>query len=153
MNEAIVLTPSQRRGLEKIGDVHFPGMGECPSFSQLGCADSAGFAISLLPADDRSSLLLLLGIVGSLPSGVAWLLVQVGEWGPKMPGPIGVGLRFLRFGLKGIVTSLYYSGEKGATYAGPTPLDLLGYQVGVYTADKTDDSSGSIAACRDLGSR
>ncbi|MBY0586790.1 hypothetical protein K2X85_06415 [bacterium] len=152
MTSPVPLTPTQLRGIEKIGDIHFPGDGEFPSFSRLGCAEHAGFAISLLPEDDRSSLLMLLSVVGSLPRGFAWLLVQAGERGTRMPGPLGVGLRFLRLGLKGLATSLYYSGEKGTRYTGLTPLDLLSYQVQVYTQDKVDESVGSIAACRHLSS-
>jgi hypothetical protein len=153
MNENIHVTARQLAGLNKIGDIYFPGDGEMPAFSKLGCAEQVHFALAHLPEDDRSSLLLLLGVVGTMPGSFAKLLIRLGEWGPRMGGPLGVGLRFLRLGLKGVVTSLYYSGERGAGYTGPTPLDSLGYHVNVYTADRTDDETGSVAACRGLSPR
>ncbi len=153
MSEKISLSARQLAGLDKIGDIYFPGDGEMPAFSKLGCAEHVHFALAHLPEDDRSSLLLLLGVVGAMPAFFARLLIGLGEWGPRMGGPLGVGLRFLRFGLKGVVTSLYYSGERGASYIGPTPLDALGYQVTVYTGDRTNDETGSVAACRGLAPR
>jgi hypothetical protein len=150
MSSSVRLTARQQAGLNKIGDIYFPGEGACPSFSKLGCVEHVGFALGHLPEDDRQSLQLLLGVVGTLPKAFARLLIWLGEFGPRTPGPLGVGLRFLRLGLKGIVTSLYYSGERGAGYQGPTPLDILDYRVSVYTLDKSADEGGSVAACRDL---
>lgn len=156
---AIGLTKTQIRGLNKIGNVYFPGDDELPSFEECGCVEHAGAAIEFLPEDDLASLRLLLGVLGTLPALVTRGLVQIAERGPRMNGPLGVGLRFLRFGLKGIVTSLYYSGETGRNYRGKSPLDVLGYDVAVYTDDvdereaqSPDDSHGSIAACRGLHS-
>jgi hypothetical protein len=153
MNQKITLSPRQLAGLNKIGDIYFPGDGEMPAFSRLGCAEKVDFALGHLPDDDRSSLLMLLGVVGTMPAAFARLLIGLGEWGPRMGGPLGVGLRFLRLGLKGVVTSLYYSGERGAGYTGPTPLDALDYHVAVYSADRINEETGSIAACRGLSPR
>jgi hypothetical protein len=152
-----LLSSTQIKGLTKVGDAYFPGDGELPSFSQCGCVEHADAAIELLPPDDLASLKTLLGAIGIMPGFVATSLVRLAERGPRMNGPLGVGLRFLRLGLKGVVTSLYYSGEVGHSYKGPSPLEVLGYHVKVYTADvderdakSTHGPGGSIAACRGL---
>jgi len=152
-----LLSGTQIRGLTKIGDAYFPGDGDLPSFSQCGCVEHADAAIELLPADDLGSLKTLLGAIGVMPTFVARGLVRLAEHGPRMNGPLGVGLRFLRLGLKGVVTSLYYSGEVGRDYKGQSPLEVLGYRVNVYSADVDEREAahphgptGSIAACRGL---
>ncbi len=68
MSEKISLSARQLAGLDKIGDIYFPGDGEMPAFSKLGCAEHVHFALAHLPEDDRSSLLLLLGVVGAMPA-------------------------------------------------------------------------------------
>lgn len=152
-----LLSNTQIRGLTKVGDAYFPGDGDLPSFSQCGCVEHADAAIELLPADDLASLKTLLGVIGIMPTFVAKSLVRLAERGPRMNGPLGIGLRFLRLGLKGVVTSLYYSGEIGRDYKGPSPLEVLGYHVKVYSADVDEREAanphgptGSIAACRGL---
>lgn len=157
MKTCRLLSPVQFRGLQKIGDVYFPGDEMLPSFSKCGCGENADAALELLPADDLGSLKVLLSALGLLPAFVARGLINLAERGPRMNGPLGVGLRFLRLGLKGVATSLYYSGEVGQDYVGQSPLQVLGYQVSVYTADvdardaaNPNLVAGSIAACRDL---
>ena len=157
MKKCHLLSSVQFRGLAKVGDAYFPGDDKLPSFSRCGCAESADAALELLPEDDLGSLKVLLSVLGVLPGFVARGLVSLAERGPRMNGPLGVGLRFLRLGLKGVTTSLYYSGEVGQDYVGQSPLEVLGYQVGVYTADvdarevaNPNSTTGSIAACRGL---
>lgn len=154
------LNETQIRGLDKLGDVYFPGDGEFPSFSACGCVEHVDIALEGLPEDDRGSLKMLLSIVGMAPVGLARLLVRMAEGGAKWPGPLGVGMRFLRLGLRGVVTSLYYSGETGSGYAGRSTLDAIGYEVSVFTGDVDErehggngdspSTSGSVAACRGL---
>lgn len=156
------LTGVQVRGLDKLGDVYFPGDGRFPSFSTCGCVEHVDIALEGLPKDDRKSLKMLLSVVGIAPALLARLLVRLAEGGANWPDPLGAGMRFLRLGLRGVVNSLYYSGETGRGYEGPSPLELLGYNVSVYTADVDERerqagengpcAAGSVAACRGLGS-
>lgn len=129
------LTLRQTRGLEKLGDAYLPGDDELPSFSALGCAEHVDEVLDYLPADDRNSLKLLLGLLSITPRFKLVWLAKLLERSHNLPGPLGGGLRFLRMGLKGLVLTLYYSGKTGANYQGRTPLDVLGYDVGVYTGD------------------
>lgn len=145
------LTPRQIRGLEKIGDIYFPGDGDMPSFSRCGCASHGDVAVEALPDEDRNSLKTLLGIIGIAPRFLARGLVLLAESGTNWPGPLGTAMRFLRLGLRGVVTTLYYSGETGPDYDGPSPLDVIGYKVNVYTADvEGRGRTGSVAACQGL---
>jgi hypothetical protein len=153
------LTPRQVRGLEKIGNVYFPGDGDFPSFSACGCVEHVDVVLDGLSQGDRKSLAALLDLAALVPSPVLRLLIGLSERGAAWPGRLGVALRFLRFGLRGAATTLYYSGETRRGWTGPSPLDAIQYQVSVYTADldqtehspnAMSPSEGSVAACQGL---
>ncbi|MBX7168996.1 MAG: hypothetical protein K1X74_21855 [Pirellulales bacterium] len=130
------LSPRQYRGLEKLGDAYFPAGGEFPAFSSLGCAEHVDEVLDPMPAGDRDSLKVLLGLLRFMPQWKLALLVRWLEGAPSVPDWAGGGaLRFLRMGIRGLAMTLYYSGRKGARYTGRTPLDILDYRVGVYTGD------------------
>lgn len=129
------LTSRQMRGLSKLGDAYLPGDGVLPSFSATGCAEHVDEVLDNLPEVDRDSLQLLLTLLSLTPQFKLVWLARFLEWSPKIPGPLGAGLRFLRMGIKGLVLTLYYSGKTGAEYHGPKPLEVLGYEVGVYADD------------------
>ncbi len=135
------LSDGQFRGLVKLGDVFAPGNGEFPSFSELGCAEHVDAVLEYLPADDRKSLATLLGLLRWTPRFKVRWLVRFLELAPHIPGPPGNVLRLLRTGLKGVVMSLYFSGRKGQHYTGRTPLEIIQYDVTVYT----DDVDGQAA--------
>lgn len=129
------LSPLQLKGLNKLGDVYAPGDERFPSFSQLGCVVAADRVLDYLPAGDRGSLKLLLGALRFVPTGLIAAFCRLLERAPTMRGPWGGPLRFLRMGIKGLIMTLYYSGEKSEHFPGPTPLEVLEYRVGVYTGD------------------
>ncbi len=143
------LTDGQFRGLLKLGDVFAPGNDEFPSFSELGCGEHADAVLEYLPKDDRKALATLLGLLRWTPRFKVRWLVRFLEFAPKIPGPPGDVLRLLRTGLNGVVMSLYFSGRKGQHYSGRTPLEIIEYDVNVYTEDvdaraaATPDGSGS----------
>lgn len=133
------------RGLQKLGDAMCPGDGEFPSFSRLGCAEHVDVILDEMPAADRDQLKTLLAVLSYVPIfGIAGLIALL-EKTSELPGPLGVGVRFLRMGLRGLIMTLYYSGNRGASYEGPTPLDIVGYHVSVYTADMDPQGVGSDA--------
>ena len=139
------MSPIQFRGLNRLGDAFIPGDGELPSFSACGCAEHVDRVLGPMPEEDRKDLLMLLGILSMFPVFVLrmfWWLLEASRW---IPTPVGSFLRFLRTGLKGLVVTLYYSGETGAGYTGPSSYSVLDYKVGVYTADLTpmDDQRDS----------
>ena len=134
------LTAGQFRGLERLGDIYASGDGEFPSFSQLGCAAHVDEILNEMPDRERRALQRLLGACRYVPRWLLVLFVRLAEVGPHVPIPPGSALRFLRLGLRSIAYTLYYSGRAGPDYEGPTPLQIIDYDVSVYTGDmKTED--------------
>lgn len=129
------LSAAAWRGLNRLGDALLPGDGALPSFSTLGCAEHVDVVLDEMAPSDRDSLKLLLAFCAYVPRPLLVGLFALLERGTGTPGPLGRGIRFLRMGLKGLLLTLYYSGNRGAAYAGPTPLDVIEYQVSVYTGD------------------
>ena len=138
------MSPLQFRGLNRLGDAFIPGDRELPSFSACGCADHVDRVLTPMPEEDRKDLLMLLGILSMFPVfalRILWMILEASRW---IPTPVGAFLRFLRTGLKGLVVTLYYSGETAKGYSGATAYSVLDYEVGVYTDDLTpvDDQRG-----------
>ncbi len=129
------LSARQQRGLDRLGDAVLPGDEEFPSFSRLGCGEHVDKLLAEMPQRDRGDVLTLLTVTGLLPGPLVRLLVALFENSDRVPTVLGSTLRFAKMGVRGLVLTLYYSGLKGAHYAGRTPLEILGYEVGVYTAD------------------
>ena len=83
-----------------------------------------------IPPQDLADLKMLLGILGFMPSFMIWLLIAGIEKGKDLGTPIGAVIRMIRFGFRGIIFSLYYSGLKGSDSAiSQTPMDLVGYNI------------------------
>ena len=137
------LSRLQYRGLQKLGDAFAPGDAEFPSFSACGCAEHVDILLDEMPETDLGDLKTLLLLLAFLPVFGIRVLLRVLEWSPGIPGGLGAVLRLMRFGMKGLVVSLYYSGLTGADYEGKSPTQLLGYDVGVYTADLDGRGAGS----------
>ncbi len=129
------LNARQQRGLDRLGDALLPGDEEFPSFSRLGCGEHVDKLLAEMPQRDRGDVLTLLTVCGWLPAPLVRLLVNILESSDKLPTALGAALRFAKMGVRGLVLTLYYSGHKGSQYAGRTPLEILGYEVSVYTAD------------------
>lgn len=141
-NPSRYLTNGQFRGLLKLGDVFAPGGGGFPSFSELGCGEHVDEVLEYLPEDDRKALAMLLGLLRWTPKFKVRWLVRLLEFAPRVPGPPGNALRLLRTGLKGVAMSLYFSGRKGQHYSGRTPLEIIEYDVTVYTEDIAPTGGG-----------
>ena len=129
------LGPGQLRALEAIGNILVPGEEDFPSFSRLGCVAHVDRLLDFMPDDDLRGLQGVLSAASFLPRFLAAGLLHWLEAGLWPPGPWASPLRVLRFGLRGIVLSLYYSGGSGPSYDEPGPLDVLSYRVGVAVED------------------
>ncbi len=140
------LSAAQVRGLERLGDAYIPGDEQLPSFARTGCVEHVDRILDYMDSADLKSLKLLLGVFAYVPHLVIVALVALLETSTRVPGPVGAALRFVRMGIKGLVVSLYYSGYVAQSYKGPSPLDVLGYEVGVYTADVDAANSADTAA-------
>lgn len=129
-----ILNQRQLRAITKIGDVYCPETSPFPSFSDLGAIEHIDILLEEIPEQDLSDLKLLLSILGWMPSPLIWILIAGLEKGKDLGGPLGTLARMIRFGFRGIIFSLYYSGLKGAqSKASSTPVDLVGYKAQVQT--------------------
>lgn len=126
--------------LETLGDRWCPAEGDLPAFSELGCLEHVDRILDHLPPDDVAALRGLLGVLGRLPAAARRTAAAAIEGLARLPGRPFDAFRVAAFGLRGIVLSLYFSGEKGSRANGPTPLETIGYAVSVYTGD-LDESS------------
>ena len=112
----------------RIGDIYCPANAPFPAFSELGAVEHIDLVISDLPVQDRNDLGLLLTVLSFMPTFILVFLVATLERATKWPAFIAMPFLLVRFGLRGIVFSLYYSGLKGARYAGALPTDIVGFK-------------------------
>jgi hypothetical protein len=131
------ISSAQYRGLQKLGDGMCPGDDDFPSFSACGCGEHVDEILELMNPGDLAQLKQLLTAAAAMPAAGVQQLLKAAERSPHMSdsNPLAPTLRFLRLGLRGLVLSLYYSGRTGADHTGPSPLDVIGYEVSVHTAD------------------
>lgn len=117
------LSERELAALTQIGDMMLPGDNEFPSFSQTGCVQFVDDLLLVMDVHDRSSLRTLLRVCSLLPSAILRGLLRLCQTRR------GASLRLVELGLKGLVMSLYYSGKTAPTYAGPRPLEVIGFQL------------------------
>lgn len=104
-----LLTPAQRNGLRKLGDIVIPGDLEFPSFSQAGCADAIDRMIPYMNLSDRDGVETLLSLFNYLPTFLIRGIFALSEAHRLFPEPIAGLLRLANIGMKGVVMTLYYS--------------------------------------------
>ena len=100
------------KGLRKIGDAYIPGGEGFPSFSDSGVARDADRALEFIPEEDRRGLVLVLKLFAWAPRWMVRGVLQLIDDDRWFPNPLGSFFRLLKFGLKGIVYTLYYSNPK-----------------------------------------
>lgn len=103
------LTPRQRKGLARLGDVVIPGDDRCPSFSESGADAGIDDMLPYMHEADRRSLLSLLQVCAVLPAPMIRVLVATSSAADKAPAPLAALLRLANIGIKGVVHSLYWS--------------------------------------------
>ena len=118
----------QLKVIEQIGDIYCPSNSPLPSFSELGAIEHIDLVIADLPEGDRKDLGLLLVVLSFCPRFFLVGLVALLEKAGGFPRFLAMPFLLLRFGLRGIVFSLYYSGLKGERYSGRLPTEVIGFQ-------------------------
>lgn len=119
------------KGLLKVGDIYCPKNGEFPSFKEAaGTAYLNNLAVNV-PADDFSSLSMVLAIFSFLPGGILKWIITMCTNAQKDPsdGMLPSLLRQLNIGLRGLCYSIYYSEFTNPNYTGKKPLDVLEYKL------------------------
>lgn len=117
----------QLLGLQKAGDVILPGTDLSPSFSATGCIEHVDRLAAYLSEDDLGGLRVLLRLLRRAPKWSIRLLLTACRANARFPGFLGTALRTIDIGLRGLVTSLYYSNLTGAGYQGKKVFDVVGW--------------------------
>lgn len=135
------LSPMQRRGLVKLGDVLIPGDGDMPSFAETNCIDCADRMLAHMYDDDRSGVKGVATLCALLPRPLIRALFALTERHATLPEPLAGLLRMANVGAKGVVMTLYYSdvGTGGI-------LAKIGWDAVVHgqTRDDLDDQPGGF---------
>lgn len=125
-----ILNSIQIRALNKIGDIMCPENEDFPQFSRLGAIDHIDILLEEIPTADLGDLKMLLTILGLLPSFVLRFILNLLESQQHVNGEVGTLIRTVRFGLRGLIFSLYYSGLKGEKSGQVRlPIEVVGYKI------------------------
>lgn len=127
----MILTRREVRALNQIGDLMAPGWGPLPRFSTTGCVQFADELFRSMPAQDVADVRLLLRLLSYLPRPALAAVLALLQTHRFLPRGLGTPLRMIEFAFRGIVMTLYYSGKIAAPYAGPVPIDVIGFTVHV----------------------
>ncbi|CAM3735007.1 hypothetical protein [Parendozoicomonas haliclonae] len=126
------LNQRQLSALTRIGDIFVPGGQGFQSFSESGSLYNVDIVLAPTPKDDLVAMKWVLTIFSVFNTKVlGWLLNQLDKAGQAMPAwadLLGSQLRLLVFGLRGIIFSLYYSGQ-GSPYHPNRVYEVMDYQV------------------------
>jgi hypothetical protein len=119
------LNKRELKGLLKLGDVIIPRNKEFPSFSELGCIEYVDEAVGNLDPYDRNDLKLFLKVASILPKFmIKFVMILINR-------PFMTLLRMGNIGIKGIIYSLYYSGNQGNNYQGKSIFEIINYNVNI----------------------
>ncbi len=122
------LNRRQLNTIERIGNILVPSHSALPKFSDTGCLFHIDTMLEACPADDVRSLKAVLMLLSILPdAALHWLCRQL-EKSEHYSGWLFAQLRLLKIGLRGIIFSLYYSGQN-TPYNESTVHKAIGYQV------------------------
>jgi hypothetical protein len=131
-----ILNKRQIRAVNKLGEIMCPRHDAFPSFTELDAVANVDTVLAELPETDLGDLKLLLTVLSFLPSSALAAILRLLDTLQNLGGPLGPTLRMIRFGLRGIVFSLYYSGLNGPKATAATNShQVIGYQVHVAPVD------------------
>jgi hypothetical protein len=104
-----ILNERQIKAVRKIGNVICPGSENLPRFSSVNFESHIDIVLKELPPNDLGDLKLLLSILSFMPSFILKMILLTLELLKDIGTPIGGLIRMIRFGLRGIIFSVYYS--------------------------------------------
>lgn len=119
------------KGLLKVGEIYCPKNGEFPSFKEAAGTTYLPGLVANVPADDFSSLSMVLAIFSFLPNGILKWIINACTNSQSNPsdGILPSLLRQLNIGLRGLCYSIYYSEFTNPNYTGKKPLDVMEYKL------------------------
>jgi hypothetical protein len=126
------LSPTQLKGLARVGDVIIPGDEDLPSFSRSGTIEHADRMLDYMNDSDRNGVKALLWLFRFTPRfKIRWILALT-EKQQHMPNFLAGICRMINLGLKGVVMTLYYS-DLGP---GPSVLQVIRWDAHIVEHDE-----------------
>ncbi len=132
-----IFNQRQLRILLRIGELMVPGIGALPSFKESGCMFNIDSVMAPAPTEDTQALKLVLTLLSYLPFPVVRGILNAlnrldsvcsKNQQPRWLATLTCQLRLLLFGLRGIIFTLYYSGQ-GSPYQSSGVYQAMGYKV------------------------
>lgn len=119
------------KGITKVGDIYCPKNGEFPAYSEVAGTQHLNNLVVNVPADDFTSLNIVLIIFSFLPTGILKWLIGVFQNSMNNPSDsiLPSLLRQLNLGLRGLCYSTYYSEFTNPSFIGKTPLQVIDYHI------------------------
>lgn len=125
------LSPTQIKGLVRVGDVLIPGDEDLPSFSRSGAIEYADRMLGYMNESDLSGVKVLLWLFRFMPRfKIRWIMALT-EQQRHMPEPLASACRMINLGIKGVVMTLYYS-DLGP---GPSVLQVIRWDARIVERD------------------
>ncbi|MCG8567411.1 MAG: aldehyde dehydrogenase family protein, partial [Desulfobacterales bacterium] len=118
---------AQLRGMSRAGQVLLPGSSNSPAFTETGCIAHVDRMAQGFRNRDRAGLCLVFSLFARLPRPFIALIFWILSLHPRLPGPLGAGLRMAELGIKGAVFSPYYANLTAPDYQGPSVHGAIGW--------------------------
>ncbi|MBP7178029.1 MAG: aldehyde dehydrogenase family protein, partial [Moraxellaceae bacterium] len=133
MNTSRYLSSREVAALNRLGDILCPGDEKLPRFSATGAVARFDDMANYMVVSDRDDLKMLLSVFYFLPDILIRFLLIVFAGMERLPGPLGSLGRLVMFGLKGVITTLYFGFADNDGKSGDKVRQVLGWDASIRT--------------------
>ena len=133
MNTSRYLSVREVAALNRLGDILCPGDDKLPRFSATGAVRRFDDMADYMVVSDRDDLKMLLSVFYFLPNIMIRFLLIVFAGMERLPGPLGSLGRLVMFGLKGVITTLYFGFADNDGKSGDKVRQVLGWDASIRT--------------------
>lgn len=131
MNGSRHLSAREVSALNRLGDILCPGDDTLPCFSATGAVARFDDMADYMVVSDREDLKTLLTVFSFLPDIVIRLLLALFGVMERWPGALGSLGRLVMFGLKGVVTTLYFGFADNDGKSGDQVRQVMGWDAAI----------------------
>ena len=121
------------KGILKAGDVIIPGSHDFPKFSSTKFIQHFSRMSLYMNKDDIEGLKLLTTLMALMPKSFIRIMLWCASHHQFVPGLLGVTLRQINLGIRGIIFTMYYSGLDEKNEKQKSILELLNYETTINT--------------------